>query len=399
MEFDPNKALAYARALSRPRLVGGGEDERVAQEIVARLDSFGYRVEREPFQFTRAFELALLVEIGLALTLIVLALVWPTFRQYFGIALLGLLILAQPLNRVIHQHAVAPDPDSGATVSPLTAFILRWGRRYRAANIVARHKHFSDYPAEAPVLYLVAHFDSKSQRLPIVVRMVLIVLFLLGTLTFALAALSTSLVSSLTLMALGVIVLACGAPLLFLDVGNDSPGAIDNASGCGLVLHLAEYLNAQPELLSKVQIVVLITSAEEMATLGAIHHVHKNQDQFGDWLNQGNYIHILNFDGVGTAGKLYCANSDGFSSSLWYEVQAASHELKIPIGKFLMPGALFDHVPFAQLDALSLLTVSKDSWAVHTAHDSADKLHPRGFEQAGRVALKVIESLSNLRGL
>ncbi len=59
MEFDPNKALAYAQALSRPRLVGSGEDERVAQEIVARLESFGYKVEREPFQFTRAFDIAL----------------------------------------------------------------------------------------------------------------------------------------------------------------------------------------------------------------------------------------------------------------------------------------------------------------------------------------------------
>ena len=33
MPFDPGAALAHARALSRPRRVGSGEDEVVAGEI------------------------------------------------------------------------------------------------------------------------------------------------------------------------------------------------------------------------------------------------------------------------------------------------------------------------------------------------------------------------------
>jgi hypothetical protein len=59
---------------------------------------------------------------------------------------------------------------------------------------------------------------------------------------------------------------------------------------------------------------------------------------------------------------------------------------------------MFDHIPFARcgFDAVSLMAVGRASWAVHTPGDSADKLHVRGFEQAGRVAWRVIEKLAGL---
>jgi hypothetical protein len=59
---------------------------------------------------------------------------------------------------------------------------------------------------------------------------------------------------------------------------------------------------------------------------------------------------------------------------------------------------MFDHVPFAQrgLDAVSLAVIGKATRAVHTPGDSADKLHVRGFDQAGQVALRVIEKMVEL---
>jgi hypothetical protein len=78
-------------------------------------------------------------------------------------------------------------------------------------------------------------------------------------------------------------------------------------------------------------------------------------------------------------------------------VRAACSELQISLGKFSLPGAMFDHTPFARcgFDAVSLMAVGRASWAVHTPGDSADKLHVRGFEQAGRVAWRVIEQLAD----
>jgi hypothetical protein len=76
-------------------------------------------------------------------------------------------------------------------------------------------------------------------------------------------------------------------------------------------------------------------------------------------------------------------------------VQHACAELHLPLKRFGFIGALFDHIPFAQrgFDALSLVAVGRASRSVHTPADAIDQLHVRGFDQAGRVALRVIEDL------
>jgi len=65
------------------------------------------------------------------------------------------------------------------------------------------------------------------------------------------------------------------------------------------------------------------------------------------------------------------------------------------LGKFPLPGALFDHMPFADhgYDAVSLVAIARSSLAVHTPRDAVDKLHRGGFERAGRVTLQVIQEL------
>ena len=76
-------------------------------------------------------------------------------------------------------------------------------------------------------------------------------------------------------------------------------------------------------------------------------------------------------------------------------VQSACAEFDLPLKRFGFVGALFDHIPFAQrgFDAISLIAVGRASRSVHTPADAIDKLHVRGFDQAGRVALHVIAKL------
>jgi hypothetical protein len=59
-------------------------------------------------------------------------------------------------------------------------------------------------------------------------------------------------------------------------------------------------------------------------------------------------------------------------------------------------GAQFDHLPFADagLDALSLVSVGRAVWQVHTPGDDIQLLSAEGFRQAGAVALAVLEALS-----
>lgn len=384
MDFNPNKALAYAQALARPRLVGSGEEERVAQEVVDQLRAFGYNVAREPFQYTRAFDQALAYEIGLALFLILLSLIWPIFKIPAGLVIMVLLIGTVLVNDLIQRRAVAPDPNPVQPGSPF----LRWGRLYRTANIVARAGHADSAREDRPQLYLVAHYDSKSQRMPIVVRVVLIGVLIVSLGLFVITTLAMSDLTPFPAY-MGGLALLAGAPLLLLDVGNESPGAIDNASGLGLVLHLAEILQSRPELLEQVQITILVTSAEEMATMGALYHVQRHLTELRHVRQR---LAILNFDGVGVDGGLAWSGRYGMGVQL----AKAARALKIRIRPFQMPGLLFDHIPFVVfgLNAATLMTIGSATWAVHTANDTVDKLSAAGFEQAGRVALRLIEQLA-----
>ena len=99
---------------------------------------------------------------------------------------------------------------------------------------------------------------------------------------------------------------------------------------------------------------------------------------------------ILNFDGVGVEGQLQWVGAA--SSELVRLIQDAARAEHISIGRFRFIGALFDHIPFAQrgLDAVSIITVGRASRSIHTPHDTINHLHESGFDQAGRVALRVI---------
>jgi len=383
MDFDPNKALAYARALSRPRLVGSSEDERVAGEVAAQLESLGYQVEREPFQFTRAFDLALAYEIGLALVLIAVSWFLPSFRIVAALVIMVLLIGVTLLNNWIQRQAVAPDPNPAQPASPF----LGWGRLYRTANILARPERDDSNLADKPHVYLMAHFDSKSQRMPITLRVALIMAFVISLFLFVIMTLAAVDLGPAPVI-MSVIAFLAGAPLLLLDVGNESPGAIDNASGMGLVLHLAEVLQSRPDLLDNARFTMLITSAEEMATMGALYHVRRH---LAELHRDGQRLTVINFDGVGVEGQLHWSGRLG----LGIRFGTAARALGIWIRPFRWLGVLFDHIPFLPygFSAATLLTIGPATWGVHTARDTPDKLSARGFEQAGQVALRVIEQI------
>ncbi len=285
---------------------------------------------------------------------------------------------------------------------------LRWGQRYTTVNLIATGDRVSAAPVVAPStgrnplpnlphLYLVAHYDSKSQRMPLVMRITLFMLALMAGLI--LVALTLLDVPTVLYVPIGLLALTCGVPLLFLDVGDNSPGAIDNASSVGLVLHLAELLAQRTDWQDKLRLTILIPSAEEMTLMGSVAYVTAHAETL-HVQDRANGVYVLNFDGIGIDGELYYVGHSRQSGSaarlnLLALVRRACAELQLPLKHFRFVGALFDHIPFAQrgFDAISLIAVGQASQAVHTPADTIAKLHLRGFDQAGRVALHVIEQL------
>ena len=390
MRFDPVAALDHARAVAKARRVGTAANDAVIADLSDHLRAAGCAVEVEPFEFSAAGEQAIVVYVLIAQILILITFWAWGLGAWAALVPAALLVALLAGSGQIYRAAARASlwPRDLSQVSRLRRWWLSRGPRYRTANIVARVPVGSGAPARPPIL-LVAHSDSKSQALPLVARMGLVALASLAALVFALLSVIRIWAPAFTAPAAvaGLIALLSGVPLLFLLLagsGNASPGAVDNASGAGLVLHLAECLCAEPP---SRPVTVLITGAEELGLLGSIAYVQNT----GVAALRGTTV--LNFDGIGTDGRL--AVVGGGAGPLGQKVRAACDALQIPLGRLPLVGAQFDHLPFADIgvDALSLVSLSRAALSVHTLNDDVSKLDLEGFRQAGEVALKVVEAL------
>ncbi len=403
MTFSPEQALDYAKTIAIPRRVGSDGEQVIATEITNRLMGFGYRVEQQSFQFIAALHgwirLELVTGALLILTMIMLRVISPWAPILPATLLLSLIFLANSLHRRVQSTSLLQGDRSTSPLRVRTLSLL--GPRFTAANIVASSPDNSNDDA-SPHLYLMAHYDSKSQTLPLPIRMVLFTLYILG-------GFSTSTMMFLSLLFPGLETyipyfawgsLLFGLPLIYMDVGNDSPGAIDNASGVGLILHLAELLSTDKDLLQRLRVTFLFTTAEEEGLMGAMAYVKMNEAVLREQAQKGG-IYVLNFDGIGTHGKLLLQDTSKRSekvlgSSLGDLLHEICSELNIPINRFPPIGALMDDAPFADhgFEAISLATAGKSAWSIHTRRDTIDKCHPGGFACAGHVVLNIIQRLS-----
>ncbi len=386
--FDPEQALACARELSYPRLAGSEGERRAAAQIEARLQAAGWQVQRLPFAFsTRAegfLKAGLLCGLLLAAALNLVppqAGLGPALRLLLS-ALLLLLLFGLPRGYARQRRRQVQALEGGARPRP--------GLPGRAENLFARLP--GSEGADQPLLILMAHYDSKSQNLPLRLRVACFSLASLGALASALLAPLGLLWPALLPLAqgAGLAAVLAGLPLLTLRVGNASPGASDNASGAGLVLHLAEALARRPELRGGVNVACLFTSAEELGLLGALAFIQARGGELR-LQAQGAGLQVLNFDGVGVEGRLHLMGSPG-GGRLERALQTGGR----PLRRFRLPGALYDHLPFARLglEAETLAAIGPAGAAVHTPADGPHLLHPEGFRRAGEAALAAVAALS-----
>ena len=390
VQFDPARALDYARSLARPRRVGTAANDEVIADLASRLRSFGCAVEVTPVEFSSVGDVAL-VYFVLTAQILILVTFWTWgLNAWLAVppaaVLASLLLSSGHLYRLAARASLRPADPTGVTRA--RQWWLSRGHLYRTANIVAQVPARLGAEAKPPFL-LVAHSDSKSQAMSLPARMGLVGLSSLAAVVFAVLSLVRTVAPAVTAVAAvaGLTALVAGVPLLFLLMagsGNTSPGAIDNASGAGLVLHLAEYLCANSPARP---VTVLITGAEELGLLGALAYV-RDVDRAA--LRGGV---VLNFDGIGSAGRL--ALVGGVGGGLAAAVRSAAQQLDIPVGSLPLVGAQFDHLPFADagIDAVSLVTAGLAALSVHTPQDNAAQLDIEGFRQGGAVALQVLEGL------
>ena len=358
--------LRHLARQPRPTCSVGAADAR--QYCSQMLSSFGYRVIERPFEYSAAVGSYGTPAAGAASLLFVAAAATLSLGGHPGAAL------------AVLAAGFAGVALGGRWLARRGVLALPLLRR-RGVNIEAIRGDGD------PELWLVAHADSKSQPIPLLVRAAGIVLLALATLAaFALAIAGLVGFHSARGWAVMIIAAILGAlPVLGSVVGRASHGAVDNASGVATVLCAAEGI--RPDF----PVGVLITDAEELGLAGA-----------RAWCAETRYpvVPVLNCDGVDDAGQLTVMwtrpRARRLEDAFRNAASGTGHALRFTR---LVPGVLVDAVAFSDA-GWEAVTLSRGSLAtlrrIHTRSDDLEHLDGRGIVDAtlllGGTVNKLMES-------
>jgi Zn-dependent M28 family amino/carboxypeptidase len=179
----------------------------------------------------------------------------------------------------------------------------------------------------------------------------------------------------------GAVLVAVGAvPVVASTIGNDSHGALDNASGVATVLEAAR------SSMQDMPIGVLLPSAEELGLAGARAWARDRREEKGI---------AINCDGVDDGGALTIMYSGIPSIELMGAIRDAAEE---PSRVRRMPlGLLLDSVALTEAGWQSV-TVSRGTFAslrrVHTREDSLQRLRGAAITKTARVLARAAEALA-----
>ena len=388
MEFNAGAALNIARSLSFPRAVGSAGEEAAASLIEKKLFDAGYLPQHEEF--------------SIPLT------PWGTMK---GFVLFAILILLGARGLTFLYPMI-----SGLMILSIVFFLVfypsiwlkfvgskgisRWligrnrkGPPRRSQNIVATlaaHDRAEQY------IYLVAHYDSKSQSLPILLRafclfVATVASLWIGLSYFCFSKETLSLFPSwrvdpaLALALLGMI------PIVLLKTGNRSPGGLDNAGSIGILLHLADVLKQKRPWHS--QVTFLFTGAEEEGLQGAFAYLQKHKNEI---VKERSYFVNLDVVGVKGATRIFFRKGAlpiGREPLFVSRMREIARPFGIGTGSFSF-GIMMDHQALLEKGyrAVSIACASKKILKVHTARDTADQLEEQGMEEAGKFLLAWIRS-------
>jgi hypothetical protein len=247
--FDAARASRHAARLAMPRLTGTEGEQNAASYIKEEFQNAGLEVTEEQFfcsgltwQLTRIFLIAIALFSGSLLrdSSPGMALVISGFPFVLGfLAFIGFPRLTR---------ASPGDVNAGSQSSNLITAPVGRGN-YR--------------------VYLLAHYDSKGQGIPLLVRMLcasLLFLSLLLLLIHDIDRYCFGVPDASWAMPVAALGLLCTLILFALRASNSSPGALDNASGTGVLLELGRAVSTHP--IPNVEVVLSALGARSWVSSG-----------------------------------------------------------------------------------------------------------------------------------
>ena len=266
------------------------------------------------------------------------------------------------------------------------------GGRITSANLIGTPRG----SVQPPQIWLVAHLDSKSQTIPMIVRMIAVglsVLFFAVTIGLLLIVVGLDIAGisapkgphESNAMGVALIASFLGAvstlPLVFCFINNKSNGAADNATGVATIALALEQIR------DREKIGVIVTSGEELGLAGA--HAFATQMPLKGI--------ALNCDTIDDRGRFLCMASGSFPSNLSKALDRAATRTGSEITKKpMLLGILADNIAFTRAgwDSFTLSRGNLGTLArVHTSRDRAEEIDGTGIAMAARLLAATAEEL------
>lgn len=365
-------ARQAVEALARPRMTGTAGAAETEAELRRRFEELGYTVEALPFSFST----------------------WP---GRFGVPLAGAIVIAGTVGATtlltLRRPGAAAAVLGAATI--LTGLGALFSRRAIAGFPLSRTTTANwliRRPNARPRRIVVAHRDTKSQPVSTYLRTTGIALSGFSTVALlvlaGIGALERTWISVPLTIGVGTLGLIGGGLLAACVAKNESPGALDNASGLAALLGIARREQESED------VAFLVTDGEELGLAGAADAARRLPPLDG----------VINLDGLDDDGEFRLADRfgwprrrGGLAPHLVAAFLASAGALGLSIDRRdLPPGVLVDHIPFARAGypALTLLRgTARSLRRVHRPEDAPDQLTGEGAALAVALVSGALEWL------
>ena len=379
--YDAQCAYHHITQLAIPRLAGSAGEAETQDYIVQQFTELGLDVSWEPFVFTK-FPAEVLPRI-LSAFFILIVLSVPWFGERFPIPVCFACVLSLTIAMFFTQWQKRLEG------------LYDVGRRHRTENIVATNNANRDN--NTPAFLFVAHYDSKSQVLPIAVRMVAYGIAIVGlialTIVMLVKVIALIWLPNYIVWSIAGITSFC---LLLLQINlteNRSPGGFDNASGVGVMLEVARVMMARDE---KKSVTFLAAGAEEYGMCGALRYIQAHVDEYD---RENTYV--INLDGLGVGNGVNLITRYGIpptrtTRTLRNLFRTSSEALGIRASERYLPiGVGLDSIPIAsrgfETVTLTARGVGRVALKIHSKQDRSELLNAESLQQVGELIVDVIE--------
>lgn len=299
------------------------------------------------------------------------------------LSLTWFVVLGAALDRTAPEQTVR---DAMTFLLLLPILFLAAGRMMRRPRFMLRRaRNLIAVRGGAPRIWLMAHLDTKSQPVPMLVRMGGILLASSAMLLTILGSFMPRVYDLGNLFWVPVTIAGAAGSLAVLlsTVGNRSPGALDNASGVtAAMLAAANTPHGKP-------VGVLLTSAEELGLAGAWAWVREQAGRHATLPMK----YAINFDGIDDVGMLTCMAKrvSGLAARLRSAASDSGSRMRV---RAVLPGMMVDSLALSSA-GWDAVTISKGNFStlarIHTPGDSPDRLTGSGVAEAVEVVTNFME--------